>query len=217
MIESPRTILDDVREHRLLVMFVAAMIVGWSAYGFAINAKGAAAYLVMMVVLAAFVAFVHHRVGFSGSLLWALTVWGFLHMAGGLVPAGGAAHVLYNADWGVPVLRYDRLIHAFGFGAATVACWQALRLRLAVGTRMTAGLTLLVALMGMGVGAVNEVVEFAASQLANTNVGGYVNTGWDLVFNTLGCTLASGWIARRERVSAVRGTQAWRSETYRES
>ena len=76
------------------MVFCGATIVGWSAYGFAVDSKGAAAYLVMMVVLAAFVAFVQHRVGFSGSLLWALTVWGFLHMAGGLVPAGGAAHVL---------------------------------------------------------------------------------------------------------------------------
>jgi hypothetical protein len=115
------------------------------------------------------------------------------------------------------VLRYDRLIHAFGFGAATVACWQALRPRLADGTRMTAGLTLLVALMGMGVGAVNEVVEFAVSQLANTNVGGYVNTGWDLVFNTMGCGLASGWMARRERASAVLEAPGRLSGTFRES
>jgi Predicted membrane protein (DUF2238) len=217
VIESRRTILDDLREHHLLVIFAAAMIVGWSAYGFAIHAKGAPAYLAMMVALAAFVAFVHHRVGFSGSLLWALTIWGFLHMAGGLVPAGGAAHVLYNADWGVPVLRYDRLIHAFGFGVATVACWHVLRPRLAVGTRMTAGLKLLVALMGMGVGAVNEVVEFAASQLANTNVGGYVNTGWDLVFNTIGCASASAWIAHRERAPAVLETPARLSRSFQES
>jgi hypothetical protein len=116
--------------------------------------------------------------------------------------------VLYNADWGVPVLRYDRLVHAFGFGAATVACWQALRGRLAPEARVTAGLAILIALMGMGVGAVNEVVEFAASRLANTNVGGYLNTGWDLVFNTIGCTTAAAWIARdsaRQRQEGPRG------------
>jgi hypothetical protein len=82
MIQPRRTMLDDLREHRLLAMFAAAMIAGWSAYGFAIDAKGAAAYLVMMVVLVAFVVFIHHRVGFSGPLLWALTAWGFLHVAG---------------------------------------------------------------------------------------------------------------------------------------
>jgi hypothetical protein len=82
---------------------------------------------------------------------------------------------------------------------------------------MTAGLTLLVALMGMGVGAANEVVEFAASQVANTNVGGYVNTGWDLVFNTVGCASASGWIARRERASAVLETPARLSGTFQQS
>ncbi|MFV1996026.1 MAG: hypothetical protein ACC661_11380 [Verrucomicrobiales bacterium] len=44
----------------------------------------------------------------------------------------------------------------------------------------------------MGFGALNEVVEFVATlTLPNTNVGGYVNTGWDLVANLLGCALAA--------------------------
>jgi predicted membrane protein DUF2238 len=202
------TIRDDLRERRPIAVVAALSIAGWSAYGFAIGARAAWAYLVMMLVIAAFVVIVHHRVRLTPAVLWALTAWGFLHLAGGLVPVGGGAHVLYNADWGIPVLRYDRLVHAFGFGAATVACWQALRGRLSPGTRVTAGLAMLIALMGMGVGAVNEVIEFAASQLANTNVGGYLNTGWDLVFNTIGCTMAAAWIARdsaRQREEGHRG------------
>jgi hypothetical protein len=44
----------------------------------------------------------------------------------------------------------------------------------------------------MGFGALNEVVEFAATQLLpDTNVGGYVNTGWDLVFNLVGSAAAA--------------------------
>jgi hypothetical protein len=44
----------------------------------------------------------------------------------------------------------------------------------------------------MGFGAANEVVEFIASQMiAGTNVGGYINTGWDLVANSLGALLAA--------------------------
>jgi hypothetical protein len=44
----------------------------------------------------------------------------------------------------------------------------------------------------MGFGALNEVIEFAATlTMPHTNVGGYVNTGWDLVSNLVGCALAA--------------------------
>ncbi len=50
----------------------------------------------------------------------------------------------------------------------------------------------LVAAAGMGFGAMNEVVEFIATlTMPETNVGGYINTGWDLVSNLTGCTLAA--------------------------
>jgi hypothetical protein len=47
----------------------------------------------------------------------------------------------------------------------------------------------------MGFGAFNEVIEFAATQtVPETNVGGYVNTGWDLVSNMVGSFIAAGLI-----------------------
>ena len=61
-------------------------------------------------------------------------------------------------------------------------------------------------------GALNEVFEFFASQWFAANVGGYENTGWDLVFNTIGCTVAAFWIARRNRTtpspSGLKGNDA---------
>jgi len=54
------------------------------------------------------------------------------------------------------------------------------------------GLLVLCAAAGMGFGALNEVIEFAATILVpETNVGGYMNTGWDLVSNLVGCVLAA--------------------------
>jgi hypothetical protein len=56
----------------------------------------------------------------------------------------------------------------------------------------------LAATSGMGLGALNEVVEFAATLLVpETNVGGYLNTGWDLVANATGATAAVILIALR--------------------
>jgi hypothetical protein len=44
---------------------------------------------------------------------------------------------------------------------------------------------------GMGLGSLNEIVEFVATlTIPETNVGGYINTGWDLVANFVGATLS---------------------------
>ena len=174
-------------------------------------------YVVMMFVLAAVVATVHYRVNFSTGLLWALAVWGLLHMAGGLMPVpeswpiDGDIRVLYSL-WLVPgVLKYDQAVHAYGFGTTAWACWQCLRSILAsVGgsdklqIKPTVGMLALCGAAALGFGALNEVVEFAAAMtMPNTNVGGYVNTGFDLVANLVGVSVACVLIeisARRGRI-----------------
>ena len=67
-----------------------------------------------------------------------------------------------------------------------------------VGLRPTTGLLTLVAAAGMGLGALNEVIEFTATRFTDTNVGGYENTGWDLVYNALGAAIAALVIRWRE-------------------
>jgi hypothetical protein len=158
-------------------------------------------YIGVMVLLIALVWLVHQRVGLSAGALWGLSLWGLAHMAGGLVPApsgwpvSGEIRVLYSL-WLVPGhLKYDQLVHAYGFGMTTWVCWQALRAAVEPATgrlRPTFGLMLLCGAAGLGFGALNEVVEFAATLLVpETNVGGYLNTGWDLVANTVGATVAA--------------------------
>lgn len=57
-------------------------------------------------------------------------------------------------------------------------------------------------LMGMGLGALNEVVEFVATLVQpQSNVGGYRNTGFDLVFNMLGSGVVALWALRRASVA----------------
>lgn len=161
-------------------------------------------YIWIMLVLVGAVGFVHYRVRLTLAALWALTIWGAAHMAGGLVavpeswPISGDIHVLYSL-WLVPGrLKYDQVVHAYGFGVTTWVCWQGLRsVLLQYGpARPTYGLMILCAAGGMGFGAMNEVIEFAATLLVpETNVGGYLNTGWDLVANLAGTTIAATLIA----------------------
>ena len=171
----------------MLLAIVAAVRTGNGEFVF---------YIVVMFILIAGVMAVYRRAGLTVATLWALAVWGLLHMAGGLVPVpeswpiNGDIRVLYSW-WLIPdLLKYDHVVHAYGFGVTTWVCWQGLCG--AVGPRRpTFGTMVLCAAAGLGFGALNEVVEFIATLLTDTNVGGYVNTGWDLVANTAGATIAA--------------------------
>jgi uncharacterized membrane protein YjdF len=158
-------------------------------------------YIVVMVLLVGVVSVVNRSVALTSSALWALSFWGVAHMAGGLIkvpkswPINGEIRVLYSL-WLIPGrLKYDQVVHAYGFGVATWVCWQGIRaaIRQRGGDAVpTFGLMVLAATAGMGLGALNEVVEFAATLLVpETNVGGYLNTGWDLVANAIGATIAA--------------------------
>jgi hypothetical protein len=159
-------------------------------------------YIVIMTVLITSLVLVHRRVNFSDGVLWGMSFWGLLHMSGGLVRVpealtqNGSQPVLYSwwiiHDW----LKYDQVVHAYGFGVTTWVCWQILKSNIEKQTgkvpEPTYGLCILSAAGGMGFGALNEVVEFIATlTIPETNVGDYNNTGWDLVFNLLGCGLVA--------------------------
>src|SRR5947199_3147617 len=90
-------------------------------------------YFVVMLVLIAAVAVLHWTNRLHIGALWGLSIWGLLHMAGGLVPipaswpVEGNSHVLYNW-WLIPgLLKYDQVVHAYGFGLVTWISWQCLR------------------------------------------------------------------------------------------
>ena len=62
----------------------------------------------------------------------------------------------------------------------------------------------LVVFIGMGIGALNEIVEFlAVLAFPDTNVGGYDNTMWDIVFNTFGAIIAVTWVTVKRKRDAI--------------
>ena len=159
-------------------------------------------YTLVMVVLIAVVWTVDRHVRLSQGALWGLSAWGLMHMAGGLLtipdswPASTAGTSVLYSLWLIPDrLKYDQVVHAFGFALTTWICWQGLAAamrRRGVEPTPSGGLLVLCAAAGMGFGALNELIEFAATILVpQTNVGGYMNTGWDLVSNLVGCVLAA--------------------------
>lgn len=160
-------------------------------------------YSAVMIILAGVVIMVHRGCDLSQPVLWGLSVWGLAHMIGGLVPIpeswprNGLVRVVYSW-WLIPnFLKYDQVVHAFGFGVTTFVCWHgfaAVVRSLDPGRRLqpTFGVLVLCMAASTGFGALNEVIEFTATLLLpKTNVGGYVNTGWDLVSNLVGAAISA--------------------------
>jgi hypothetical protein len=151
-------------------------------------------YFTVVLICTAICALVDRSVSFGPGALWLLVLTGTLHLSGGLIPDPTGPGVLYGT-WLLPgLLRFDQLVHAIGSIAATVTAWQLLGTWLGAGTPVRTQ-AWLAALAGLGKGAVNEVVEFVVAVQAPTYVGGFENTGWDLVFDTLGVAAAAVFLA----------------------
>lgn len=195
----------------LMAAFAAAILMGNKEFMF---------YLAATPFLIAGVALIHIRVKLPISLLWALSGLGLVHCLGGLItlpanlPTEGK-HLLYNF-WIIPgKFKYDQAVHTYGNAVATWLCWNLLRYSIALVVKKDIAdiparpvFLIICFLAGVGVGALNEMLEFGATQTVpgDHNVGGYVNTGWDLVANTLGglITIFFIWLKRRDgRLPAV--------------
>ncbi len=183
--------------------FTIAYVAGFTAWFLIRGNYEFVVYVLTMLVLIALIGrslrFAEYPVG----MLWALTIWGLLHMAGGGVPVGDS--VLYSAQV-VPItaengemtlLKYDQIVHAYGFGVTAWVLWHLMRRHFPL-LDGTWTIHVYPALASMGLGAVNEIIEFiAVISVPETNVGGYLNTALDLVFNAAGAVIAMVIVAAR--------------------
>ncbi|MFZ1987685.1 MAG: DUF2238 domain-containing protein [Minisyncoccia bacterium] len=149
-------------------------------------------YVSVMFVIMAIIACTLRTSAFPNYILWMLSVWGLLHMLGGGIPVGDSVlygYRLFDLYTGSSpdfvLLKYDQVVHAYGFAVAAIALAHILSLR-AQGFGMF-GRVMFAALGAIGLSVLNEIIEFAAVlMLPDTWVGGYYNISLDLVFNTLG-------------------------------
>lgn len=178
----------------LIVAFIGVLLTRNTEFAF---------YLVSLLVIIAVVLWLHRRIVFSTPVLVALSIWSLAHLAGGLVPIpeswphDGETAVLYSL-WLIPDwLKYDNPVHAFGFGTCVAICHQGLRSVIGK-TANHGGLIFLCLVAACGLGSLNEIIEFAATQISpETNVGGYVNTCLDLVANLVGASIVATYLGWR--------------------
>ena len=185
-------VLERLRAHPGLVAVVGVYYFGFLGVGLATSNTQVPYYAAFMGLLLGLVAYWDGRRHFSNLVLWGLALWGALHMAGGMIPVSGD-RVLYNL-WLLPIVRFDHLVHAIGFGFAGIAFWESVRSSIDRTRASGAAITMM---GGLGFGALNEMVEFLITRVVpDTNIGEFENTGWDLVANTVGAGLAALWVRR---------------------
>ncbi len=163
-------------------------------------------YIAVIVFFLLLILLTNKKVNYPNIVLWGLTVWAFLHMSGGGIYIKGKR--LYEAILiplvGAPyhIFKYDQFVHAVGFGVATLAMYYLLKPLLKKENSKWIALSIVIIMAGLGVGALNEILEFIATVITpETGVGGYINTSLDLVFNLVGAILAMIFIRIKEGVS----------------
>lgn len=132
----------------------------------------------------------NRRVNYPTGLLWGLTAWSLLHMSGGGIFIGGSRLyelMLIPLSDSYQILKYDQLVHMVGFGVATGVMYQVIKPVIKPEVTKWTAISIVVVMAGLGVGALNEIVEFLVTVIVpGSGVGGYLNTSLDLVADLIG-------------------------------
>ena len=155
-------------------------------------------YVGVVIFLFGLILITNKKVNYPNGVLWLLTGWGVLHMLGGGLRIGDSVlygKMIYTFSETYRILKFDQVVHAFGFGVATLLAWILLKPLLKINPKKWFALSLIVVMAGLGFGALNEIIEFfAVVIMPETGVGGYINSSLDLVFNLIGAIIAMSYI-----------------------
>jgi len=152
-------------------------------------------YIGVIIIFFLLILATNKKHNLSNGVLWGLVVWAILHMCGGFVYLNGTRlyeiqllNIITRPEY--YILRYDQFVHMFGFGLTTFIAYEILKpyLNKKVNWVVVSALLMLIAI---GVGAVNEIIEFITVVIVpETGVGGFYNTSLDLVANGVGAFIA---------------------------
>jgi len=189
------------REHLLLLIINIAAILGFGTF-FLLNANYEfIIYVGVIVFFLILIGATLNKINYTMAALVGLTVWSILHMAGGGIVVGeGRLYdvILIPLFENYPILRYDQVVHAWGFGTATLVSFSLLEGHLKKPLKSSISLGIILVMAGIGFGAFNEVLEFIVSIIVpQSGVGGYINTSLDLCANLVGAIITLFYIKIR--------------------
>jgi len=190
------------KTHMILLGVNISLVLGFGLlFGFKMNYEFLI-YVGVIIFFMTLVALTRNRVDYTMGSLIGLTIWSALHLCGGGIDVGGDMRlydlILIRLSDTLPILRYDQVVHAWGFGVSTVVMYCLLKKSLAPEANNRISLSVVLLSAGMGIGALNEMIEFIVdSTLPGSGVGGYLNTSLDICSNFIGSFLAVIYINLR--------------------
>lgn len=199
-------------EYRGLITFTLIYLLCAAYFYFSRGNWEFVAYLGVTIGIGLLLMGTARKSGLDHLVLWMLSIWGLLHMLGGILPVGDT--VLYGwriypfMDRGGDfyILKMDQVIHFYGFLTAAIVMHQLISRR-SVAWVHPGMLIFFAAIGSLGLSAVNEIIEFIAfASLEETGVGDIYNMGLDLIFNAAGA-LAGACIQQRRHASAQEATK----------
>jgi len=176
-----------------LLIFIGtiAYIIAFAIYYIAKQNYEFMLYIAVMIVLLIIMTILHKKFNFPTGVLLGVSIWGLLHMAGGSLQVKGnrlysLVLISITETSGTPLIRFDQFIHFYLYIFLTIIAFYLLKPHLKEEFN-TLTISIILIFAGMGIGALNEIIEFGAVlTFPETGVGDYFNTAWDIVFNTLG-------------------------------
>ena len=189
------------REHLVLLAVNLLLILGFGlSYILRLNYEFII-YVGVIIVALILVGATINKVDYTLASLVGLTVWSAMHLAGGGVVVGeGRLYdvMLVPLSETYPVFRYDQLVHIWGFGASTLVMYVLLKRPLGNASRNPVAVSIVLVMAGLGMGALNEILEFVVSIcVPQSGVGGYLNTSLDLCADLVGAILGLIYIRLR--------------------
>lgn len=186
----------------LVLVFTLLYIAAAGIFFFVTGVQEFTLYLAVLLALVGLVAWTLPRTKLPTWSLWLLSILGLLHALGGGVKVNG--DVLYNYVLipivnngvnGITLWRFDQLVHPYGTAVAALIVYFFIA-HYAKLPRLW--MVVIAALVAMGLGALNEVIEFITKlSIPNTDVGGYNNTAIDLCSNLIGAVVGATFGALR--------------------
>ena len=169
-----------------IIALIAFILVFWSRHNYEFLM-----YVGVIIFFLIIIMFTINKVNYPTIVLWGLTAWSLLHMSGGGIYIGGKKiyELMIWSIVGNPyyIFRYDQFVHIVGFAVATLVIYYILKPILRIDLKKWTALSIVVIMAGLGVGALNEIIEFMATVIVpETGVGGYINTSLDLVADLIG-------------------------------
>lgn len=189
------------KAHIVLLLINLALIAG---FGLLFLARLNYEFIIYVGVIIFFLCLIGisiKKVDYTLGALVGLTVWSALHLAGGGIMIGdGRLYdvMLIRLSETYPVWRYDQLVHIWGFGASTLVLFSLLASAIKKPVENPIALGVVIVMGGLGMGALNEILEFVVSIcVPQSGVGGYMNMSLDLCADLIGAILGLLYIRLR--------------------